>query len=104
MIPHGEKGNLETLCVRAADEKWKLKKPIEDLLSQTPARDWSVGKQSKMLMQCTLASTCKNQPDITLAGHWGQKPEFHVPIDSAHFADIATFLKGFDGLINSAVA
>ena len=99
MLPFGRPGNLETLCVEAAEEKWQLTAHIENYLAQTEAKDWGLSKQSKMKMQCVLAATCKKQPDITLAGHWKQKDKYHVPITSKRFDDVVAFLKGFEALV-----
>jgi hypothetical protein len=99
MLPVGKLGNIETICFEAAETKWQLGKHVESYLAQTPANGWGIGKQSKMKMQCVLAATCHDQPDITLAGHWGQKEDFHIPITEKCFDDVVKFLQNFEGLV-----
>lgn len=95
MVPLDQRGNLESLCVDAAEAKWNLRAKVDLYLEETPARLWGYSKQSKMRMQCILAGTCKTSPDITLAGHWKLEEEFQVPINSSCFDGIVTFLRDF---------
>ena len=100
MIPIGENGNLETLCVRAAYSKWDLEGCLDTYVAGTPAAQWRLGKQSKMRMQALLAATCETQPDISLAYVWQQREEFHLPLGDPAFAGIVEFLTDFENLLN----
>ena len=102
MIPMDEPGNLETLCVRAAHNKWNLQAPLEQYLDATPAATWRPGKQSKMRMQVILAATCETKPDTSLAHHWQEREEFHIPIGDPTFNEIVRFMRGFETLIAGA--
>lgn len=99
MIPMDEPGNLETLCVLAAYNKWNLREPLNNYVSATPASDWRLGKQSKMRIQAILAATCETKPDTTLANHWQEREEFHIPLDDPAFNEIVRFLRGFEVLV-----
>lgn len=99
MIPIDEPGNLETLCVRAAYNKWNIQAAIEGYVQATPASNWRLGKQSKTKIQAILAATCETKPDTNLAYHWQEREEFHVPLQDAAFANIVDFLRGFGDLI-----
>ena len=99
MIPMGEPGNLETLCVRAAYSKWNLQAPLDNYVTATPASTWRLGKQSKMRMQAILAAICETKPDTTLSNHWQEREEFHIPLNDPCFNGIVEFLRGFDALL-----
>jgi hypothetical protein len=101
MIPMGSLGNLETLCLEAAYAKWQLKPALDTFVANSPARDWSLGKQSKMRLQTMLAATNRSQPDTGFAGHWRQPLEFRIPLDHACFDDLVAFLRGFRALISA---
>ena len=102
MIPPGEHGNLETLCLRAAYRKWPLKEALDVYVGATPANDWRLGKQSKMRMQALLAAICKKKPDTTFSWHWQQPEEYHVPVSDPCFSDVVDFLSNFEALLAAA--
>ena len=96
MIPMGKQGNLETLCVEGALTKWPLLgAPLNTYVAATPGAEWTLSRQSKMQMQCLLAVTCKPQPETTIQHLWQHDSEYHVPLDTPSFIEIADFLKNF---------
>jgi hypothetical protein len=99
MIPIGTEGNLESLCLHSAYEKWKLKPQLDEFVARTPANDWSVGKQAKMRIQTILASTNKKRPDSGFAGHFSSSEEFRIPLDHDCFKPLLEFFKNFGDLI-----
>ena len=102
MIPPGEPGNLETLCLPAAYSKWPFKEALDVYVRATPASDWGLGKQSKMRMQALLAAICKKQPDTTFTWHWQQPKEYRVPVSDPCFNDVVDFLNQFEALLAAA--
>jgi hypothetical protein len=94
MLPHGEPGTLETLCLRAAYDKWAATKaPLDAFVGGTAAKGWHIGKQSKMRLQSLIAATCEARPDAGFAGLWRENEKFHIPLKSAAFDDISDFLQ-----------
>lgn len=104
MIPGGEPGSVETLCLRAAYNKWPIEAPLDAYVAATPANAWRPGKQSKMRVHALLAATCETKPSATLANHWQERVEFHVPLTDPAFADIVTFLRNFEAMISAPPA
>lgn len=102
MIPKGTPGDLETLCIEAAYEKWKIKPAIDAFVEATPAKEWVVTRKSKMMLQAILAATCAPRPDAGFAGHWREKEEYHLPLGSPAFSDIADFLANFEALLKAS--
>ncbi|MGO9572630.1 MAG: DUF3226 domain-containing protein [Desulfomonilaceae bacterium] len=100
MIPMDEAGNLETLCLHAADSKWNLADPIARFIIETPANGWRPSKQSKMKLQTTLAATCETCPDTSFTHHWFQREEYLIPLDHSCFNSVADFLTNFGTLIS----
>lgn len=99
MLPMGEPGNLETLCLKAAYEKWAIKGALDAYVAATPATAWDISDQSKMRMHATLAATCATKPETTFGYHWQEPEAFHVPIDNPCFDTLVEFLRGFDALL-----
>lgn len=100
MIPEGAAGNLETLCVQAALEKWpSIKTPLRTFIGATPAMGWKAGKQDKMQLQTILASTCEDRPEAGFVGHWRYDERYHVPLDHKVFNGIENFLHGFRKMV-----
>jgi hypothetical protein len=93
MLPMGATGNLESLCLESAYQKWGLKPPLDTFVANCPAKDWSIGKQAKMRMQAILAATNKDQPDAGFGAHWRQDAKFRIPLDHACFTGLVDFLK-----------
>lgn len=101
MIPFGEPGNLETLCLSAAYNKWGLQTALDNYIDASPASSWSVGKQSKTRLHAILAATCETKPDTSFAHLWQEQEEFHIPLDDPCFTDLIEFLKNLDDLLSS---
>jgi hypothetical protein len=101
MLPMGSvAGNLESLCLNAANSKWPDITPhLDTFVISTPANNWTVGKQAKMRMQTILAATNSRQPDTGFAGHWGQATEFRVPLDHPCFDTLVAFLTNFSAFV-----
>ena len=102
MLPIGNPGNLEAMCLLAAYDKWSLKTAVEDYTAATPAKDWDIGKKSKMQLQVILAATCVARPEAGFVGHWREKSEYHIPIDHACFEQVRDFLAQFPTLVDAA--
>lgn len=102
MVPMGETGNLETICVRAAVNKFPIKPALETYMNATPAANWRSGKQAKMQMHALLAATCETNPDTSFAHHWQEREEFHIPITDDAFTEIILFLLDFENAMASA--
>jgi hypothetical protein len=69
MIPDRRPGNLETMCVQAALNKWPaIKDPLDAFVSATPPNGWHIGKQSKMRLQALIAATCEERPESGFVG------------------------------------
>jgi hypothetical protein len=100
MIPEGDPGNLETLCVDAALDKWPaILAPLATFVGATPPTGWLIGKQDKMKLQTILAATCEDRPESGFVGHWYEREQFHIPLDHYAFDDIEKFLRGFRKLV-----
>jgi hypothetical protein len=99
MLPMGDAGNLESICLTAAYSQWPIEDHLNEFVGHTPARDWMIGKQAKMKMQTILAANNNKQPDTGFAGSWNQAPEFRVPVHHACFDDIVRFLIDFPALL-----
>lgn len=99
MVPRDCHGNLESLCLTSAYDKWPLKEPLDKFVAECPAKDWSIGKQSKMRMQTILAATNDSQPDCGFGAHWNQKDKHRIPLDHASFTGLTDFLKNFEAMV-----
>ena len=99
MLPIGENGNLETLCLRAAYDKWPIGPAVESFADATPARDWTIGKQSKMKLQAVIAATCKGRPEAGFTGHWRENADYHIPLSHLCFRPVEDFLRDFPTLV-----
>lgn len=100
MMPSGESGNLETLCLSAAYNKWGLQTALDKYIEATPACKWPISKQSKTRLHAILAATCETKPDTSFAHLWQEQEEFHIPLDDPCFTDLVEFLKNFDDLLS----
>ena len=98
-IPDGQAGCLETLCLRAAYNKWNIEQPLHHYVAAVPAATWSVSKQSKMRMHSIIAGTCKSQPEVSFTYIWQQPQEYHLPLDDDCFTPLAQFLNRFGALL-----
>lgn len=101
MLPlNGQKGNLESVIKPAAFEKWPdLEQPVNAYCAASPANDWSVGKQDKMKLQSIIAATCEANPYCTVSTLYRENAQYHIPLGSPLFADVAQVLSDFDTLL-----
>lgn len=95
MVPSDAQGNLESLCLTSAYDKWPLKDQLDKFVAECPSKDWSVGKQSKMRMQTILAATNDSQPDCGFGAHWNQKEKYRIPLNHESFNNLTDFLTNF---------
>ena len=101
MIPEGNRGNLETLCLGPSYRKWAIKAALDAFVDATPAKDFSIGKNSKMRMQCIVAASCEKRPDAGFNSVWTLDEVYHPPVDEPEFDYIAEFLNGFRKLVEA---
>jgi len=93
-----ELGNLETLCLPAAREKWKdLAECLEEYVNCSDVPKWTISNQAKTRIRCLITATCKDDPNTSLVHLWSRKPEFHIPLDHNCFNRVADFLRDFPG-------
>lgn len=102
MLPHGELGSLETLCLGPAYGKWPIEASLNQFFDSSPAKDWNPSKQAKMRLQCMIAANCKQRPEAGFSGLWWQDEEYHLPLGDPAFDDISEFLAGFRALVDAA--
>jgi hypothetical protein len=106
MLPLGGiPGNLETVFMQAALNKWgNLQQPLADYLRGTPVEldNWSIGKKDKARIQCILAATCQQNPYSTIATLYRNSAQYCVPLDVPCLNDIAQELANFDSLLQAA--
>src|SRR3990167_1593071 len=97
MLPwNDEPGNLETLCLRSACDKWpQLAACLEVYCQCSDVPTWTLTKQSKMRLRCLITATCKQDPNTSLSHIWERQEQFHIPLDHQCFDNIAKFLKNF---------
>lgn len=92
------RGNLETLILkvmldtRAYD---KEKACLTRYQNCTPAKDWPIGKQSKMKLRCLIAATCKKDPSCAPSDMWQSKKGFTPLMQDASFDVLEAFLREF---------
>lgn len=101
MLPFGELGNLESLCLISAYAKWGLQAELDTFVAVTPASNWPSGKQAKMRIQTMLAAHNKKQPDAGFASSWNQKLEYQIPVDHACFDQLASFIHDFQVFLDA---
>jgi hypothetical protein len=99
MVPGRSAGNLETLCLQAAYDKWSLNGAVDSFIASTPAAEWELPSQSKARMHAILATTCASKPETTFAYHFQEDEKYHVPVLHSAFDDLAEFLSNFDKLL-----
>jgi Protein of unknown function (DUF3226) len=101
ILMNGQPGNLETLCLPAAYAKWpELKRPLDEYINQSPAKEWEQRKQDKVRIQCLIAGTCKQDPCTPLSWLWNDRSEeYHIPLEDDSFDEVAGFLENFGELL-----
>jgi hypothetical protein len=94
MLPGSPPGCLESLLLQAAYRKWPtLRAPLEQYIAQTPASGWSETKKAKTGVECLLAVTCEERPEVLLHDHWQKDPVCHIPVTDSVFDELLEFLK-----------
>ena len=95
MLPAVPPGCLETLCQQAAQNKWPtLNSPLDAYMRASPATTWTITKQAKTAIECIMAATCEEMPEVSLSNLWQKKEQYHIPLDDPAFDFIETFLQG----------
>lgn len=97
MIPWaGVKGNLESLCLSAAqDTAAASARCVDQFADCTGASGWpEVGKLGKMKLRSLLAAKHKRDPFIGLGNVWVQNEDL-IPLGHASFDKIADVLAGY---------
>jgi hypothetical protein len=94
MIPGAPPGCLESLCLDAAATKWpQLIAPLGTYFHATDAPNWNSSKQAKMKVECILASTCEQNPQVALSDIWQKNDLYQIPLDEPAFQGIVNFLR-----------
>jgi hypothetical protein len=103
VVPLIGTGNLETLALPAAYQKWPMIGALNSFVTASPARRWETGKQSKMRMQAIIAANCEEGPDTGFCHLWQRNERYHLDLNHECFNDVAAFLeRGFLELLNAA--
>jgi hypothetical protein len=93
----GEQGNLETLILRAVPDYFadELACVAEYETCTSHVAAWSVGKQSKMRLQCVVSAVCKNDPTCGMVNLWSNANKVFRPmLAHACFNPLVDFLSG----------
>jgi hypothetical protein len=94
LLPKNSFGCIETILVERFFNKWpSLRSPVESFKTSMPSVSWSEPQSSKMRLECIVASTCDQMPDVAVWNHWQKKYDYHVPIDGTDFEDLASYIK-----------
>ena len=94
MVPDAPPGCIESLCLAAAATKWpQLTAPLGTYFNSTDAPNWNSSKQAKMKVECILASTCEQNPQVALSDIWQKNGQYQIPLDDPVFQDIVDFLR-----------
>lgn len=96
MIPIGERGAIESLCVAAAYSSWPVQSAVDAYIAATPAKTWGPTKQAKARMQVVIGGTCEQRPETSLASMRDHCP---FPVGDQSFSGIVEFLRGFEALL-----
>lgn len=91
MIPwDNDPGCLETLCLSAANQKYKTQLDCADgLVHCAGADEWDIAKKSKLRMRGFLSAVCKSDPNTGLRYAWGT--ENSRPGDIFPLKDVAAY-------------
>jgi hypothetical protein len=86
MIPwDNDIGCLETLCVSAANQKYKIELDCaEGLVTCAGAGEWDIAKKAKLRMRGFLSAVCKSDPNTGLRYAWskdGGRPGDIFPVE-----------------------
>lgn len=108
MLPWiGERGALETLCLKAVYAKWRkvwaaMEPDLDQYVNVSPSQAWGVTKRSKMRMQCSIAATCEKDPNTPLAQLFKRPKKYHFSTKHKSFNQVSKFLKNFGALVGGA--
>jgi hypothetical protein len=103
LVPLAGNGNLETLALPAAHQKWRMAGALDAFVTASPARNWDASKQAKMRMQSIIAANCEEKPDSGFCHLWQRNDRYHLDLNHDCFNDVASFLeRGFLELLNAA--
>jgi hypothetical protein len=92
-------GNLETICLDAVYAvRPDLRECIDSYCLCSHTSEWDISKQSKMRLECLIASLCRSKPSTALRYAWS-RPESIIPLGQASFDRVADVLRGFDELV-----
>ncbi|MCB1423255.1 MAG: hypothetical protein KDJ69_12470 [Nitratireductor sp.] len=93
MVPPGQIGNLESMCLPAAISKWGLQEELDEWVAATPASTWPLGKQAKVKIQALISAHHKRLPETGFAAHWRSDEQLCTPLNHATFNDVVSFLE-----------
>jgi hypothetical protein len=98
MLPwDNEAGCLETLCLRATNQKYSREKECaEGIIECIRATDLEIHKKSKLILRCLLSSICKSDPNTGLVYAWStenSRPGDIFPLDCPTFKPIVDYLR-----------
>ena len=103
MVPIGELGQLETLCLRAIKDAWPTQFECAEMYAQcTGISTWGMGKQERAKLRALISHICKKDPNSSLTYLWHDGRETVIPLDHECFNTIAEFLRDFDALVAAA--
>lgn len=95
----GHPGNLETICLDAVyAARPDLRECIDSYCVCSHTNGWDISKQSKMRLECLIATLCRSKPSTALRYAWS-RPESIIPLEQASFNQVADVLRGFDDLV-----
>jgi hypothetical protein len=95
-----EIGNLETLIVKAVQKlfpnEWTCLTAYCNCTKHVDEDGWSVGKQSKMRLQCLMSAVCKDDPTCAVSVMWGRdKGGLFTPmLADDSFDQVVAFFRG----------
>jgi hypothetical protein len=103
MIPIGEPGQLETLCLRAVKDAWPTQYNCAETYGECAGiLGWKIAKQERARLRALISHICEEDPNSSLTYMWHDGREEVIPLSHACFDQIADFLKDFDALVAGA--
>ncbi len=89
----GRAGAMESLCWQAGvTDHQELVKCINEFGNCVGISGWLPQKQDKFKLRCLITGANQTNPDLPTTQLWNEVPEL-VPVDSAVFDALASFLK-----------
>jgi 5S rRNA maturation endonuclease (ribonuclease M5) len=92
-----EPGNLETLVLRAVPDYFGVELACLAHYEQCTGSvaGWTIGKQSKMRLQCVVSAVCANDPTCGMSNLWSNTNRVFRPmLGHACFTPLVDFLRG----------